>query len=215
MKNIENRLGYIFKKKSLLEKALRHSSIKRFAHDFERLEFLGDRVLGLIIAEYTYKQSDENEGVMSRFHAASVCAGTCMEIALKIGINEKIETAGMHLRTNKTVLADAMEAVLGGVFLDSDYETTKEVVLNLWKGVFDKYKDEDQEPKTRLQEVTQARFGVTPDYELLSVEGPDHAPIFTIKVEINNNTVLTKGKSRKEAETLAAKEMIELLKRNV
>lgn len=213
MKNIETNLNYKFKNNSFLNDALRHSSIKRFSIPFERLEFLGDRILGIVSAEYIFKKFKGNEGSMAKMHSAFVCAESCYKVALDIGIDKVIQTAGKHLKSNKTVLADAMEAVLGAVFIDSNYETTKTVILKLWHEIFNNYDEFDQEPKTQLQEISQAKTGKAPVYELVSINGPDHDPEFKISLTAIGQIVEAVGHSRKEAETSAAKIILKRLRK--
>lgn len=216
LKCLENSLQYEFKNKELLRHALRHSSIKISAMPFERLEFLGDRILGVVIAEYIYRTTNGNEGEMAKMHSAFVCAESCYEVAIKIGVNNIIKTAGQALRNNKTVLADAMEAILGAIFTDSkrNYKIVENIVTQLWKPIFRKYKEEDQEPKTQLQEIVQASTNEVPLYTLLSETGPKHHPIFTVSVTALGNTIQASGFSKKEAETRAAKEFLKLYVNN-
>ena len=208
MTDLLTNLNYHFKNKKLLSSALHHSSVKNCSVPFERLEFLGDRVLGIIIAEYIYRNFKEAEGSMAKMHSAFVCAEACRDIAIKLGIQKVIATSDKALMNNKTVLADATEALLGAIFIDSDYKTVKEIVLNLWSEIFQKYDEHIQEPKTRLQEICQREAGKVPAYELVSVSGPDHDPRFTISVQALGKTVKAVGHSKKEAETEAAKLML-------
>ena len=212
--NLECLLCYEFKNKETIRSALRHSSIKVVAIPFERLEFLGDRVLGVVIAEYIYRTTRGDEGGMARMHSALVCADACYTIALQLGINEIIKTAGLHLRNNKTVLADAMEAVLGAVFTDSDrdYLRLESIILHLWKPLIIQYCASEQEPKTQLQELVHARSNTFPVYTLLDIGGSKHQPVFKVQVSALGKTVETLGHSKKEAETLAAREMLHLLR---
>lgn len=208
--SLEEVLQYSFENKELLRSALRHSSIKSSAIPFERLEFLGDRILGVVIAEYIYRNTTGNEGEMAKMHSAFVCAESCYEIAIKLGVNQIIKTAGQALRNNKTVLADAMEAILGAIFTDSkrNYKIVENIVTRLWKPIFRKYREEDQEPKTQLQEIVQANSNEVPLYTLLSETGPKHHPLFTVSVTALGNTIQASGFSKKEAETKAAKEFL-------
>ena len=205
-------LNYKFKDERLLNAAMHHSSIKKHAISFERLEFLGDRVLGLVVAEYIYKNFNGAEGMMAKMHAAFVCADACKDIALNLGVSNIIATAGDMLKSNKTVLADAMEALLGAIFIDSDYKTVKNVILELWQDIFNNYDEEIQEPKTKLQEICQAKTGKTPVYQLSSVTGPDHDLEFTITLSALGDTIEASGHSKKEAETKAAKMMLKKIK---
>ena len=195
LKCLEDLLQYNFKNKELLRNALIHSSIKNGAIPFERLEFLGDRILGVVIAEYIYRTTSGHEGEMARM---------------------QIKTAGQALRNNKTVLADAMEAILGAVFTDSkrNYKIVETIVTRLWKPIFKKYNEEDQEPKTKLQEIVQAITNDVPVYTLLSETGLKHHPVFTVSVSALGNTVEASGFSKKEAETKAAKEFLKCYLKN-
>jgi ribonuclease-3 len=209
--DLEKNLGYAFRDKGLLAGARDHPSLSRFLDKFERLEFLGDRVLGLVVSEYIFSNFKINEGEMSRMYAAFVCAEACYRVALKIGLDSFIRTADSRLKRNKTVLADAMEAVISCVFIDGGYNTTRNVILSLWTEIFAGYSPLDQEPKTRLQEVMQNINGSTPVYEVVSVTGTDHAPIFSISITALGRTVVANGSSKKTAETKAARMMLDEL----
>ena len=145
---------------------------------------------------------------MARMHSAFVCADACAQIAKQLGVNDCIQTADENLKLNKTVLADAMEAIIGAVFIDSNYDKIKKIVLSLWKDIVANYNEWDQEPKTHLQELCQAQSGATPVYKLLSISGPDHRPEFLIELQALGKTIQSKGGSRKEAETTAARELL-------
>ena len=213
---LEKLLKYQFHNKEILRHALRHSSIKQCAIPFERLEFLGDRILGVVIAGYIYRNTKGTEGSMARMHSACICAEACYEVAQKLKVSDLIKTSGRNLITNKTVLADAMEAILGAIFTDSnrDYKKVESIVLRLWKPLFKKYNEEDQEPKTKLQEIVQAKTNEVPIYETLSETGPKHCPIFTVQVSALGCTIQAIGNSKKEAETIAAREMLTRLNHN-
>ncbi|MDR1475959.1 MAG: ribonuclease III [Holosporales bacterium] len=206
---LEQKLGYRFKNKGLLSKALTHSSLKYGATDFERLEFLGDRVLGLVISEYIYLHFPTREGEMARMQSAFVCAQSCYEIGLNINLPDEIQTAGQHLKSNKTVLADAVEALLGAIFIEGGYDEVKKVVNNLWSPLIVNYDEDSMEPKTVLQEITQAETGLIPCYTLIETTGPSHEPEFLVQVQASNQTACAKGKSRKIAETNAAKILLQ------
>lgn len=212
MSFIEENLGYSFKNKKLLFDALHHSSLNRFSLRFERLEFLGDRVLGLVIAQALFQKfKKDDEGDLARIQAMFVCAEACYNVAKSIELNREIVTAGKHLMENKTVLADAMEALLGAIFLDSDFETVQQIVLKLWKKIFENSDLSEQDPKTHLQEICQERTGKTPEYSLISVSGPDHNPTFKMLLRAVGKEIVAEGHSKKAAEISAAKKMLALL----
>ncbi|MDR1034590.1 MAG: ribonuclease III, partial [Holosporales bacterium] len=210
---LERRIGYRFKNKSLLSRALVHSSLKRGSTDFERLEFLGDRVLGLVIAEYIYSNFQANEGEMAKMQSAFVCATSCYEVGLSIELECEIQTAGQHLKSNKTVLSDAVEALIGALFIDGDYEEVSKIIINLWKNIFSNYDADSMEPKTVLQELTQAETGTIPTYTVISTSGPSHDPEFLVQVSAVNWTACASGKSRKIAEANAAKILLQKIKK--
>lgn len=209
---IENNIKYVFKNKKHLTNALEHSSIKRATSEFERLEFLGDRVLGLAISEFLYKNHmNANEGGMAKRLASLVCADACYKVANNICINEHIKTANNKtLQNNRTVMADAMEALLGAIYLDSgEFERVKSIIINLWGDLL--LEDNSLEPKTQLQEITQGVDGNTPVYTIISKVGPDHSPVFTVEVAVNEIKAVGVGSSKKIAETNAAIEMLKLV----
>ncbi|MDR2075228.1 MAG: ribonuclease III [Holosporales bacterium] len=208
---IEKSIGYAFKNKDLLACALLHSSVQYKGKEFERLEFLGDRVLGLVIAEAIYKtKRDSNEGRLAKILANLVSSHSCGTIAITVGIDKCIETANNTiLRTNKTVLADAMEAVIGAIFIDSDFMNSKKVVLKLWEELIQK--EDITDSKTQLQEISQNKDKLTPDYVVISKDGSDHDPRFTVEVRTLGLTAIGTGKSKKMAETEAARKMLKIL----
>ncbi|MDR1365046.1 MAG: ribonuclease III [Holosporales bacterium] len=203
--DLEKKLGYSFKDKSILESALHHSSVKKYALQFERLEFLGDRILGAVVAEYIFEKFSVKEGVMSKMMSAFVCADSCKRIALKLGLDKFLVAAGNQLHTNVTVLADTVEALIGAVFIDGGYDSAKIAILLCWSEIFKGYDEMDYDPKTKLQEVCQRKTGSPPLYSVISVTGDDHAPVFTVSASIGSETAVATGSSKKKAETLAAK----------
>lgn len=212
MKRIEDRIAYTFKDKELLKVALTHSSHSGTTTNNERLEFLGDAVLGLIISEYLYKYNKLSEGKMTKIRSNIVCAESLSQAASDLNLGDymllgkgEIVTGG---RKRKSNLANAFEAVMGAVFLDSDYDTTKKVVLGtleknielaLSGGLIKDY-------KTELQEQIQKHSDNAIEYVLEKSEGPEHNKTFFIDLSFNG-VVVSKGtgKSKKEAEQNAAK----------
>jgi ribonuclease-3 len=209
--DLEESLGYSFNDKSIILGARDHPSLSRFLHKFERLEFLGDRVLGLVISEYIFANFKGNEGEMSKMYSSFVCAESCYKVALKIGLDKFIRTSDRNLKSNKTVLSDGIESVLGCIFLDGGYDGARGVILRLWSEIFMDYRSSDQEPKTRLQEMVYKIDGSVPAYEVVSVTGSDHDPTFSISVSALGKTVVANGGSKKAAEAKAAKMLVEEL----
>jgi ribonuclease-3 len=213
-KELEKKINYNFKNQSLLKLALHHKS--SLGKDNERLEFLGDRVLGLAMADILYKAyPNEPEGDLARRHAALVCADTLAEIAEQIDLGKYLllsksedERGG---RENKNILSDACEALLGAIYLDSSFNNTYKIIEKEWQKQIKTYKEPPKDPKSQLQELTQEKFQVLPKYELLNIKGPDHNPIFTIKVSVSKYETQATGRSKKEAEHIAAENLIKKL----
>ena len=216
---LENKIGYIFKDKKLLVNALLHSS---YVHEHphlgignnERLEFLGDAVLSLSCAEHLFKTVNEDEGHLTRFRAKFVCEEALYGYAKKIDLGHFIffgkgeKDAGMD---RPSTLSDAFEALLGAMFLDSDFGTVKKFIL----GFFNKNEVEKtvtKDYKTKLQEVIQKNKGEKLSYEIVSESGPDHDKNFVCKVFLNTNCIGEgEGSSKKHAEQMAAKKALALM----
>lgn len=213
------RLGYTFQDISLLKRALTHASARNVPSpeaDNERLEFLGDRVLGLAIAELLlerYPAADEGE--LARRFNRLVRRETCASVgrSLKLGLHiimSQAEAEGGG-RGKKTILANACEAVLGAVFLDGGYEQARSLIRRLWEPLLAKGDTVPVDAKTALQEWAQARKLPLPRYVEISCEGPDHAPEFTAEVRIKGLApAMGKGASKRAAEQAAA---VNLLRR--
>ncbi|MDR3126216.1 MAG: ribonuclease III [Rickettsiales bacterium] len=207
-------LGYEFGDRGLLKRALRHSSAG--SANNERLEFLGDRVLGLAVAAMLYaKFGSEAEGELAIRHAALVSARTLADIAAGIGLGDDIEVSRQEDRrggrANANILADALEAVLGAVFLDGGFGAAQEVVEKLYEGRVSSATRPAKDAKTRLQEFAQKKFGAIPKYELAAKEGPEHAPVFSVSVSAGGRSAMGSGPSLHAAEAAAAGNLLELL----
>jgi ribonuclease-3 len=149
---------------------------------------------------------------MAKKQAAFVCADACFRAALAYGLNKTLHTAEYKLKKNKTVLADAMEAVLGAIFIDNGYETAKELILHLWEDIFSDYNEIEQDYKTQLQELSQAHAGQRPVYEVIDSSGPAHKPEFTVRVSALRKSAVAVGNSKKNAESNAAKLLVQKLR---
>ncbi len=216
IKPLEDVLGYSFKDEALRDRALTHASVqptKKNAGsvDNERLEFLGDRVLGLAIAEYlsaTYPTA--NEGELARHYNRLVRGRTCalvgreIDIGAHLMLSESEDNSGG--RDKDTIIADAVEAVLAVVFLESGFEVARDVVLRLWQGHVDSLPDATPDAKSALQEWAQGKGRALPNYNELKREGPDHAPKFKSEVRIENaDPAIGEGASKRSAEQAAAR----------
>ena len=220
---LQERLGFTFRDPALLELALTHASVTEGARrqadnasDNERLEFLGDRVLGLMIAEaLTDGLPGADEGEMSkRFHAL-VSRDTCADVARRIELGAALRLAAGETksggRANPTILGDAVEALIAAVYRDQGYEAVKAVFLPLWRDAMANSANVNRSnPKSFLQEWAVARGKAPPAYNLIARKGPDHAPIFTIEAVIDGFAPSSAtGRSRQEAEKAAALHLIE------
>ncbi len=207
---IAKRLGYAFKDRALLRHALTHASSKSKHDHYERLEFLGDRVLGLVIAEYLFRtHPSHREGYMSSLHSQLVrgdrCAeaGRALELAefIVVGQNERVK--GLNL--NNTVLGDVVEALIAGIYLDGGFEAARKFILANWKPFLTLPAKIEKDAKTFLQEWALARSLPIPAYGVVSREGPEHAPNFVVAVEVKGREpTLGKGKNKRVAEQDAA-----------
>jgi ribonuclease-3 len=219
---LSSRLGYRFSRPELLQQALTHPSLQPGSAGrgpYERLEFLGDRVLGLVVADMLYSQfPQENEGALARRHAALVRRESLARIASGIGLGGALslsrseeETGGRH---NAGTLADACEAVLGALYADGGLAPAAELIKKLWTPLMAEMTAPPKDAKTALQEWAQARAKGLPVYSTLLVEGPPHNPEFLIGVAIEGVAEASgRGPSKRVAEQAAATNLLEQLEK--
>ena len=216
LKSFEKRLQYTFGNTYYLEKSLTHRSIQNHrAGNYERLEFLGDRVLGLSISAVLLKLYPESpEGDLARRYNNLVKRQTCTEVAKDIDLGQfLILSAGEERsggRTKATILANAMEALLGAIFIDGGYSAADKVIRNFWQDKISQGEKIELDAKTALQEWAQGKGFDLPIYTNLSRTGPDHSPLFETKVTVEGvGDGIGKGHSKRVAEQMAAKELLE------
>ena len=209
---LEKKIKINFKNKDLLIKSLTHKSYDK-ENNNEKLEFLGDRVLGLIIAKKLLEiYPDEKEGILDKKFASLVNKKTCLEIAKKLELNNYI--LRLNLGNKKTliedkVLSDSCEALIGAIYLDKGFTIVEKTILNLWQDHIEKSVVTEIDAKTKLQELTLKNFKKLPTYKLISNTGPRHKPIFKVGVKLpNTKYFIATGKSKKEAEQNAAIECL-------
>lgn len=213
------RLGHEFARPELLIRALTHGSVATTTRpDNQRLEFLGDRVLGLVISEALFSADlAANEGQLAPRYNALVKGETCAAIAREINLGEVLKLGRSEMlsggRRKEALLADAMEAVLAAVYLDAGFETAKNVILRIWQNRLDGLEDDPRDAKTALQEWAQAQGMPPPDYEQTNRGGPDHAPVFFITVRLADGRFAEASGSgtKRSIEQAAAKAMLDLL----
>jgi len=218
-KSFSDRLGHNFKNPALLVRALTHASIASATRpDNQRLEFLGDRVLALVMSEALFQADPSaSEGQLAPRFNALVRRETCADVAravdlgtaLKLGRSEMVSGG----RRKEALLADALEAVIAAVYLDGGYKAARQVVLRLWGERIARVDSDARDAKTALQEWAQARGQAVPDYSEISREGPDHAPVFTIEVRlVSGETEAATAPTKRQAEQAAAEALLDRLK---
>ena len=220
-KELCKNIDYSFQNLSLLEQALIHSSLKsKGFNNNQRMEFLGDRILGFVISDYLfYNYPEWREGDLALNYNSLVCKETCSEIAEHIGLGRSLimgKSESKHGgRLKKAILADALEALICAVYLDSDFKTVKKIILKLWVSKLKNVGDIQLDPKTALQQWIQSKGGGLPNYTDLKREGLDHDPIFHVEVKLQNGlTSIGKAKSKREAQQNAAQKLLSQIRNN-
>ncbi len=208
--------GITFRDPALLELSLTHAS-RQGEKNNQRLEFLGDRVLSLVLAEAIYMAyPEESEGALALRHGSLVQASTLAAIARAHGVSGAIRAALVGIKTPNdivdNIIADTLEAIIGALYLDQGYPSCQKLITTLWADVLRQMVVPPQDPKNALQEWAQARGKPLPMYRLCTKKGPDHALIFDIQVSVDKNLKARgKGPSRRAAEKDAARALLELL----
>ncbi len=215
LKDLENILNYKFKDLDLLKKSLIHKSFDN-KNNNEKLEFLGDRVLGLVISKHLLEiYPHEKEGIIDKKLANLVNKKTCTEIAKKLSIDKFIVVGKSHKilkRSVDKVMSDCLEAIIGAIYLDNGIKLSERFVLSSWKKHLDKSEVPMIDPKTRLQEYSLKVFKELPKYTFYKKSGPQHTPLFKIDVQIKNSKkIIGFGKSKKKAQQDAAKKLLNIL----
>jgi ribonuclease-3 len=220
---LEERLGVTFSDKGLLEQALTHRSMQgqgdMSGETNERLEFLGDAVLGVVVANHLYRQFPEyTEGELTKMKAVVVSEVSLSEIARQLGIGEFLRVAkgedASGGRERPSILADAMEALIGAVYVDQGPEAARGLILRVLKGALRAVysKEYHKDYKTVLQEILQERHKAPPQYNTVAETGPDHEKTFVVEARFGDQILgVGSGKSKKEAEQAAAKEALDSL----
>ena len=214
-KELELILKYNFKNKDYLSRALTHKSYNNNINN-EKLEFLGDRVLGLIISKKLIdKFPDEKEGIIDKKFASLVNKKTCAEIAKKINIKRFIYLGASHKnleRSAEKIVADCLEALVGAIYLDGGIRASEKFILNYWEKYIDRSIITQIDSKTRLQEYSLKKFKKLPKYTFFKNTGPQHKPIFKTEVEIpESKKIIGIGTSKKNAQQNAAAKLIKIL----
>lgn len=216
MKAFEARLGHQFAQPELLVRALTHGSISSATRpDNQRLEFLGDRVLGLVMASALLEVDTEaTEGQLAPRFNALVRKETCADVARQVDLGAVLKLGRSEMlsggRRKQALLGDAMEAVIAAVYKDAGFEAARDVILRLWGDRVTSVEADARDAKTTLQEWIQARGGKPPAYVVLDRSGPDHAPEFTIAARLEDGReAQATAKSKRQAEQAAAKALLD------
>ncbi|HQS67506.1 MAG TPA: ribonuclease III [Sulfuricurvum sp.] len=218
LQTLQKQLGYQFQNKELLIEALTHKSYKQ-PYNNERLEFLGDAVLDLIVGEYLYKRFIHfEEGNLSKMRASLVNEGGFTRLAIYLNLGEYIYLSNAEEnnsgRTKSSLLSNAFEALMGAIYLEVGLDTVRTITIDLLEKVHPDISLDSlfKDYKTSLQELTQAHYGITPDYQLVAAHGPDHKKEFEIAAFIDGKRYASAvGKSKKQAQQEAAKIALDIL----
>ena len=215
IKEFEKIIKYSFKKSSLLEKALTHKSYDNNINN-EKLEFLGDRVLGLIISEKLLdKFPDEKEGIIDKKFANLVNKNTCSLIAKKISLKKFILLGSSHKKLERSadkISSDCLEAIVGAIYLDGGLKSAQKFILNFWNEFLLKSNFTLIDSKTKLQEFSLKKFKELPKYVFFKETGPQHRPLFKTEVQIpNSKKIIGIGSSKKNAQQNAAAKLLKIL----
>ena len=215
LRAFQTRLGYEFKRPELLAQSVTHASRSSANRDDnQRLEFLGDRVLGLVMAEALLGiDITASEGQLAPRFNALVRKETCADVAREIDLGAVLRLGRSEMlsggRRKQALLGDAIEAVIAAVYLDGGFDAAKELILRLWRARIHNVEDDARDPKTALQEWAQARALKPPKYREVKRTGPDHAPEFTIAAELENGAEeLATAGSKRQAEQAAARALL-------
>ncbi|MGA0057031.1 MAG: ribonuclease III [Pelagibacteraceae bacterium] len=212
LNKLEQLIGVKFKDKELLKKSLIHKSHNNLDNN-EKLEFLGDRVLGLSLAKTLLKiYPNEKEGIIDKKFANLVNKKTCLQIAKKLDLGNFIQTGNSYKKLNKSedkILSDGLEALLGAIYLDQGMSVVEKFILNNWKEHLDKSSVTEIDAKTQLQEYSLKKYKTLPVYTIKKQSGPHHNPIFNVEVQIKDSKkFFAKGTSKKNAQQNAAKKLL-------
>lgn len=215
-KKLEDKISIKFKNKELLSLSLTHKSFNHLSNN-EKLEFLGDRVLALVLSKKLFSlYPQESEGNLDRKFASLVNRKTCLRIGKKLELEKFLILGNMYkknLNIEDKILSDACEALIGAIFLDSGYKTAESFILKLWNDEIANTSSVELDSKTKLQEYSLKKFQKLPTYKVLTYKGPQHNPVFRISVKVNESRLFYGvGSSKKIAEHVAAKKMLRQLK---
>jgi len=222
-KEIELIIAYSFKNKNNLRNSLIHPSsfkVKKnkstnHLYEFERLEFLGDKILGLSVASLIFNKFNEfNEGALTKKLSYLVQRDFLYKIALELKLDKFLKYSNKNDKNkmNKSILADSVESLIGSIFVDGGYSSAFKFIKKFWSGYLNLQESNEQDPKTKLQELSQQKYKILPEYKLIEKTGPSHSPLFTVSLKaLNMKLVKASGTSKREAQKEAAKKILDLI----
>ena len=215
LNKLQKKIGISFKDDKLLIQALTHKSFDT-KNNYEKLEFLGDRILGFVISKKLIElYPNEKEGILDKKLASLVNKNQCIEVAKIIGLEKFILIGNRSSKTKivNKIIADSIEALIGAIYYDKGFEVSEKFILNMWKNFINSSDETIIDAKTKLQEHSLKKFKSLPIYKLVSSSGPRHKPKFTISVRLKDTKLFEGiGDSKKKAEQNAAKKLLDSIK---
>ena len=210
---LEKKININFKNKTLLKQAITHKSYDKNVNN-EKLEFIGDRILGFVIAKKLLEIfPSDSEGILDKKIASLVNKNKCLEISKKFNLNKFIMTGNKQTKSyiiEDKIVSDACEALIGAIFYDQGIKIVEKFILDLWSNNISNSVETKVDAKTKLQEYSLKKFKILPIYKILSTKGPKHKPLFNVSVKIKNNKYVEgSGLSKKEAEQNAASKLLD------
>ena len=213
--NLQKKINIKFKNLNYLKKSITHKSYNQ-SNNYEKLEFLGDRILGFVISKKLIElYPDQKEGALDKKLASLVNKNKCLEVAKIIGLEKFILTGNKNSKSKveNKILADSIEALIGAIYYDGGFDVAEKFILNNWKNFISSSKEIIIDSKTELQEYSLKKFKSLPIYNLVSSSGPRHKPKFTISVRLKDTKMYDGyGDSKKKAEQNAAKKLLDSIK---
>ena len=215
LNNLQKKISIKFKNLNYLKKSITHKSYDPL-NNYEKLEFLGDRILGFVISKKLIElYPNEKEGVLDKKLASLVNKNQCLEVAKVIGLEKFILVGNKSAKAKveNKIIADSIEALIGAIYYDKGFEVSEKFILNMWKNFIILSEETIIDSKTKLQEYSLKKFKSLPIYKLVSSSGPKHKPKFSISVRLKNTKLFEgSGDSKKKAEQNAAKKLLDNIK---
>ena len=212
---LQKKISIKFKNLNFLKKSITHKSYDSL-NNYEKFEFLGDRILGFVISKKLIElYPDEKEGILDKKLASLVNKNKCLEVAKNIGLEKFILIGNKSTKSiiENKIIADSIEALIGAIYYDKGFDISEKFILRMWKNFINLSEKTIIDSKTKLQEYSLKKFKSLPIYKLVSISGPKHKPNFTISVKIKDTKIFEgSGDSKKKAEQVAARKLLDNIK---